>query len=71
MEEPQPSEDSSVRSSNHKSTGRVAREQRQETAAARTQAREARSAQEQVEALDQRLGTGVGAERERARLVTA
>ena len=41
---------------------------RRASVAARQEARNSRSAVEQLELLDQRLGAGIGAEKERARL---
>jgi len=47
---------------------RIRKARRREEAAERQEAREGRTAEQQVALLDQRLGKGVGAERERARL---
>lgn len=48
--------------------GRIAREYRRKTAVERDEARRDRSPQQQLAMLDERLGKGVGAKRERARL---
>jgi len=48
--------------------GRLARNYRRKTALERNEARSERSPQQQLAVLDERLGKGVGAEKERARL---
>lgn len=48
--------------------GREYREKRQDEAKGRNEARATLTPEQQIEALDNRLGVGVGAERERARL---
>ena len=55
-------------SKQHRSPGRASRALRQETAVANTDQRQARSPQEQLDLLDQRLGEEIGAVRERMRL---
>ena len=49
---------------------RSRREKRQREAIERQSRREKRTPQEQLQILDQRLGPGIGAERERARLTS-
>lgn len=52
----------------NKKRGRVHRAKREDSAAGRREARAALSADEQIKVLDKRLGVGVGAVKERARL---
>ena len=49
--------------------GRVAKEGRREAAAELREARAKRSHQQQLDTLDAKLGKGVGAQKERARLI--
>lgn len=55
----------------HVTTGRAAREGRRERAAVRQAETEGRTPSDRLAALDARLGTGQGAQRERARLERA
>jgi hypothetical protein len=52
----------------HKKRGRIFREKRQDNAAGLKEARSKLSSSEQIKVLDRRLGVGVGAAKERARL---
>jgi hypothetical protein len=57
-----------VKSRNHRVRGHVARQGRQERAAARQHETDDRTPTDRLAALDARLGVGQGAVRERARL---
>jgi hypothetical protein len=52
----------------HKANGKVARDQRRDSAAGRRGSRDERGTDGQIKALDKRLGEGVGAQKERDRL---
>lgn len=54
----------------NKRRGRVFREKRQDSARGRAEARALLTPADQIKALDAKLGVGVGAERERARLTS-
>lgn len=57
-----------MKSHNHRDSNRLARNNRQAQAKTRVEQRGQRTPEEQTVVLDDRLGAGIGAQRERARL---